>query len=130
MNIQHRFEEGYSPEDLDELCLDFREPLPVSEKVQKHRRVGSLLIDVGTSGARLERGGRTLVNSSDSVAKVLEEFPKMVGSRLVRVEVRPPGGDTEFHFQNDLILNCFHARSRGNNPWTVVTEDGDSSAKP
>src|ERR1700677_3648695 len=74
LNIQHRFEEGYSPKDLDEFCLDFHEPLPVPVKRRTHRKVGSLWINVRNSGARIERMGETLVASSDSVPKVLDHF--------------------------------------------------------
>jgi hypothetical protein len=125
LNIQHRFEEGYSPEDLDELCLDFNEPLPVPEKTRKHRKVGSLWINARTSGARLEQGGKTLVCCGDSVAKVLDQFSKMVGSRLLKAEVRPPGVDTTFIFQNDLTLNCFPARSQEDYSWTIYAADGN-----
>ncbi len=124
LNIEHRFEEGYSPEDLDELCLDFHEPLPVPEKIRKHRRIGSLWIGAN-SGMRLEQGGKTLVSSADSVAKILDQFPKMVGSRLLRVEVRPPAGDTVFIFENDLALRCFPARSQDGSSWVICTEDGN-----
>jgi hypothetical protein len=123
LNIQHSFEEGYSPEDLDELCLDFREPLPVPEKIRKHRRVGSLWINACNSGARLEHGGKILVASSDSVAKVLDQFSKMVGIRLLKIEVRPPGGDTMFIFEENLILNCFPATSSEGISWVICTED-------
>jgi hypothetical protein len=123
LNIQHRFEEGYSPEDLDELCLDFHEPLLVPEKIRTHRRVGSLWMGTN-SGARLEQGGKTLVGCGDSAAKVLDQFPKMVGSRLLTVEVRPPAGDTVFIFENDLALNCFPASSREGSSWVICTEDG------
>jgi hypothetical protein len=68
--IYHGFEEGYSPEDLEELRLDFHEPLPVPERIRKHRRVGSIWIS-GNCQPRLEQGGRILVGSGDSVAKVL-----------------------------------------------------------
>ncbi len=121
LNIQHRFEEGYSPEDLDELCLDFHEPLPVPEKIRTHRRVGSLWINANCA-ARVEQGGKILVGSADSVAKVLDQFPKLVGRRLLRVEVQPPGGDTQFIFENDLVLNCFPARSREHNSWIISAE--------
>jgi hypothetical protein len=129
LNIQYGFGKFYSPEDLDELFFDFREPLPVPERIRKHRRIGSL--SMGTDcGARLEQGGRILVGSSDSVAKIMDHFPKMVGIRLLTVEVRPPGGDTRFIFENDLILNCFPARSfparsRDGSAWGVCTGEGN-----
>jgi len=124
LNIKYHFEEGYSRKDLDELCLDFHQPLPVPERIRKHRKVGSLWIS-SDSGPRLEQGGKILVGSSDSVAKLLDQFPKMVGRRLVKVEVRPPGGDTAFVFENDLTLNCFPARSQEGDSWVISTEDGN-----
>jgi hypothetical protein len=124
LTIQHGFEEGYSPEDFDELWLDFHEPLAIPEKITKHRRVGYLWMTANV-GARLEQGGRILVGSTDSVAKILEQFPKMVGSRLLTTEVRPPGGDTAFIFENDLVLNCFPAQSHEGAAWVVRTDDGN-----
>jgi hypothetical protein len=45
VNIEHRFEKGaspelYSPEDLNELCLDFHKPLPAPERVQRYQWSG------------------------------------------------------------------------------------------
>jgi hypothetical protein len=109
---------------LEELCLDFHEPLLIPEKIRKHRRVGSLWIG-GNCQPRLEQGGKILVGSSDSVAKVLDQFPKLVGSRLLKAVVQPPGGDTAFLFENDLTLNCFPARSKEGDSWVISTEGGD-----
>jgi hypothetical protein len=127
--IYHAFEEGYSPEDLEELRLDFHEPLPVPEKIRKHRRVGSLWIG-GNCQPRVEQGGRIVVGSGDSVRKVLNQFPKLVGSRLLKVEVRPPGGDTAFVFDNYLTLNCFPARSKEDDSWLISTEDVAPGLQP
>ena len=77
------------------------------------------------SGGRLEQGGRILVGSSGSVAKIMDHFSKMVGIRLLKVEVRAPGGDTRFIFENGLILNCFPARSGGGTSWGVCTGAGN-----
>jgi hypothetical protein len=60
-----------------------------------------------------------------AAAKVLEQFPRMMGSRLVKADVRPPGGDTTFIFENDLTLNCFPARSQEGVSWEICTEDGN-----
>jgi hypothetical protein len=124
LNIYHSFEEGYSPEDLEELRLDFHEPLPVPEKIRKHRRVGSLWISYDCQ-PRLEQEDKILVGSGDSVAKVLDQFPKMVGRLLLKIEVRAPGGDTAFVFENDLTLRCFPARSQQDDSWIISAEDGD-----
>jgi hypothetical protein len=91
--------------------------------------VGSLCIG-GESGARLEQHGKTLVASSDSVARALKEFPRLVGSRLIEVEVRPPGGDTLFSFDDDLILNCFPAKSREGWSWMIYADGNKLSLGP
>jgi hypothetical protein len=64
---------------------------------------------------------QVLVGSSDSVAKILDQFPKMLGSRLFKIEVQPPGGDAAFIFENEIILNCFPARSHKEASWAVRT---------
>lgn len=125
VNIQHRFEQGYSPVDLDELCLDFRKPLPVPKRLGKSDKVPSLWISGSTSGLRLQRAGTTVVSGGDPVAKVLEHFSKMVGSRLLSVEVQPPGGDAAFVFEDDAVLTCFPATSRQGSSWVIVSEAGD-----
>jgi len=124
LNIQHRFEKGYSSEDLEGFWIDFRQPLAVPEKITKYRRAGYVWMGA-TAGARLEQGGRVLVGSDDSVAKILDQFPKMLGSRLLKIEVQPPGGDTALMFENDLILNCFPARSHEGASWAVRTARGN-----
>jgi hypothetical protein len=101
------------------------EPIPYPKKILKHRRVGSLWISVSNSGVGLERGGKILVGSSDSVAKQLEPFQNLLGSQLLTIAVRPPGGDTTFLFENDLALTCFPAKSREGGSWVVVTEDSN-----
>jgi hypothetical protein len=124
LSIEHSFEAGYSLAYIDALCLDFHEPLLVPEKIRKHRQVGSLWVG-GSSGARLERAGRVLVAKSDSVAKGSDQFSKLVGSHLMNTEVSPPGGDTKFIFDNDLILNCFPTKSQDGNSWVISTADGN-----
>jgi hypothetical protein len=86
--------------------------------------LGSLWIGDG-AGTRLEQGGKALVGSSDSIAKGLDQFSKMIGSRLLKTVGSPPGGDTMFIFDNDLILNCFRAKSREDNSWLISTADGN-----
>src|SRR5580658_8172117 len=93
LNVQNRFEKDYSSQDMDALCLDFHEPLAVHEKIGKHNGVGSLWIG-GSAGTRLEQDGKALVGSSDSVAKGLDQFSKLIGGRLLKTVVSPPGGDT------------------------------------
>jgi hypothetical protein len=113
LNIQHHFQSGYAGAFLDEFWIDFREPLAVPEKHTKYRRVGSLWVNDSASGTRLSHSREVLVASSDAAAKVLEEFSKMVGFRLLRTEVQAPGGDTCFVFDNDFVLTCFPAKRSG-----------------
>jgi hypothetical protein len=124
LTAEYNFEKGYSFPSMDALSLDFREPLAVHEKIGKHDGVGSLWIG-GSAGTRLEQDGKALVGSSDSVAKGLDQFSKLVGSRLLKTVVSPPGGETMFIFDSDLILNCFPAKSWEDNSWLISTADGN-----
>jgi len=68
LNVQHRFERAseddlYSPENLDELCLDFNKPLRVPVGVRKHYRVGSLWVNISNCGLRLQHKRNVLVRS-------------------------------------------------------------------
>ncbi len=130
LNIQHRFERAsqedlYSPEDLDEICLDFYEPLPTPAGARKHRRVGSLWVNVGNCGVRLVDEQKTVVRSGDSTATILNRFPIMLDHRLIEVRIDYPGGDTRFVFDNGVTLTCFPANTTGGASWVVVTEGGD-----
>ena len=129
--IEYGFEKGsapddlYSPESLDELCLDFHEPLPIPEGIRKHRRVGSLWVIARYAGVRLEQRGKILVASMDSSSQLRDRFAQLVGKRLLEVVVQPPGGDTAFVFEDDLVLSCFPARSQEGISWLIETEEGD-----
>lgn len=130
LNIQHSFEQGtspelYSPEDLDELCLDFHKPRPASERVRKSQRVGSVWIIVRNCGVRLQHHDKVLVNSGDSTSKILAVLPTMIGSRLIEVTIDHPGGDTRFVFDDERTLTCFPANSRKGVNWVIDTEGGD-----
>jgi hypothetical protein len=123
LNIQHRFEKGYSPQDLDGLRLDFHEPVSIPEDRWTHRNIGSLWINVCNCGVRLEQRGKTIVASSDSVPKVLDQLSKMVGRQLIGIEVLPPGGDARFLFDDGLALNCFPAKSQEAETWAICAVD-------
>ncbi len=125
VNIQHRFEEGYSPEDLDEFCLDFSRPLDGDQKSGKVQRVGSLWFNIRNAGMRLQEQGRILVSSSDSTTKVLSVLPTLRGCRLDSMEVDHPGGDTRFFFDDGRVITCFPANSVQGIAWVIVTEAGD-----
>jgi hypothetical protein len=124
VNIQHRFEKGYSPSDLDSLQLDFRQLLPVPGKVSKHRQVGSLWIDATNCGLRLERQDE-LVVAWDSSEKVVEQYSKLVGNTLLRIEITPPGGDTAFILENGMTLRCFPATGHEGKIWRITSPDND-----
>lgn len=130
LNVQHRFERAssddlYSPEDLDEICLDFHKPLAIPEGVRKHRRVGSLWLKVANCGLRLAVEKKVLVRSGDSTATILAQFPHMLDLRLVEVQIDDPGGDTRFVFDKGHTLTCFPANTTGGTSWVVVTEEGE-----
>jgi hypothetical protein len=131
LNVQHRFERAsqeqlYSPKDLDEICLDFHEPLPKPAGVKKHRRIGSLWVNVANCGVRLVDEEKTVVWSGDSTATILNRFPQMLGHRLIEVSIDSPGGDTRFVFDKGVTLTCFPANTTGGASWVVVTEGGDA----
>jgi hypothetical protein len=124
VNIHHGFEKGYSPSYLDSLQLDFRQPLAAPGKVVKHRPVGSLWIDANYCGLRLERG-KELVVAWDSTEKVLDEYSKLIGNTLVRVEITPPAGDSAFILENGMTLRCFAAVGHEGTLWRITSADND-----
>jgi len=124
VNIEHRFEKGYSPSHLDSLQLDFRRPLAVPGKIVKHRQIGSLWIDVNNCGLRLERR-EELVVAWDSREKVLDEYSKLVGNTLSRIEITPPAGDTAFILEDGVTLRCFVAAGHQGNIWRITSIDDD-----
>jgi hypothetical protein len=123
VNVQHRFEDGYEPSDLDSLHLEFRQLLSTPEGRKKYREVGSLWIDTCTCGLRLELAGQIAVACGDSTEKVLARFKQLVGKMLVRVNVTSPGGDTEFVFEDGMIFRCFSATSHARLSWRLSTAD-------
>ena len=119
VNVQHRFEDGYEPSDMDALRLDFRQFLPTPAGKRKHRQIGSVWIDVNTCGLRLERAGAVLVACGDSSDKVLARFKQLVGKTLVCINIAGPGGDTDFVLEDDLVLRCFPATAREGGGWSI-----------
>lgn len=117
VNVQHRFEDGYEPSDMDSLRLDCRQLLQKPQGRMRHRHTGSLWIDVNRCGLRLERTGDIVVACGDSAEKVLDQFKKLVGTMLVRIEVRSPGGDADFVLEGGMTLRCFPASRAGNAGW-------------
>ena len=110
---------------MDEICFDFHKPLALPEGVRKHRRVGSLWLNVANCGVRLAVEGKVLVRSGDSTATILAQFPHMLDLRLIEVQIDHPGGDTRFVFDKGHTLTCFPANTTGGTSWVVVTEEGD-----
>ena len=123
VNIQHRFEDGYEPSDMDSLRLDFRQQLPNPTGRMRNRQFGALWIDVNICGLRLERGGEILIACHDSSEKVLERLKELVGKALVRVEIAAPGGDTDFVLEDGLVLRCFPATQDGG-AWRISSAEG------
>jgi hypothetical protein len=113
VNVQHRFEDGYEPSDMDSLRLDFRKLLPnPTSRLKQHRQTGSLWIDVNACGLRLERPGEVVAACGDSTDRVLAQFKQLVGKTLARIDITPPGGDTKFLLDDGLLLRCFPATSQ------------------
>jgi hypothetical protein len=125
MNVQHRFEEGYEPSDMDSLRLDFRQLLPNPTSRIQHRQIGSLGIDVNICGLRLERAGEITAACCDSSEKVLAHFKQLVGRTLVRVDVTPPGGDTNFVLDDGMLLHCFPANGHCGESWRISSAEDD-----
>jgi hypothetical protein len=127
ISVQHRFEEGYEPSDMDALRIDFRHLVENPTGRIRHRKTGSLWIDPNVCGVRLERSGDVVAASGDSSEKVLAEFKQLVGKTLVRIEVAPPGGDTNFFIEDGLLLRCFPATGRCNESWRIFPSNGHES---
>jgi hypothetical protein len=125
VNVQHRLEDGYEPSDIDSLRLDFRQLLANPTSKTKHRQTGSLSIDVNTCGLRLERVGEIVAACGDSSEKVLAQFKGLVGKTLIRVDISPPGGDTDFVLEDGLSLRCFPATSHNGETWRVSSAEDD-----
>ncbi|HET9305925.1 MAG TPA: hypothetical protein VFO46_07860 [Candidatus Sulfotelmatobacter sp.] len=125
VNVQHRFENGYEPSDLDSIRLDFRNLLPSPEGKGKHQPVASLRIDVNTCGLRLERSGEIVAACGDSSEKVLTQLKQIVGRRLLQVDIAPPSGDTSFVSEDGFVLRCFPAISSGGDVWSISSTQGD-----
>ena len=125
VNVQHRFEDGYEPSDMDSLRLDFRQSLPDTTSKRKHRQTGSLSIDVSACGLRLERADEIVVACGDSSEKVLAQLKQLVGKTLLHIEISPPGGDTDFVLEDGLFLRCFPASSHNGEAWRVSSAEDD-----
>lgn len=123
--MQHRFEDGYEPSDLDSVRLDFRCVLPKPTSKVAHRQIGSLQIDPNTSGLRLERSDKIIAACGDSSEKVVTEFRQLVGKTLLRIDVARPGGDTDFVLEDGLLLRCFPATSKTGEVWRISSAEND-----
>jgi hypothetical protein len=127
VNIQHRFEQGYEPSDMDFLRLDLRQPLSNPESRIKHRHVGSLWFDTSACGLRLERTGEVVVACGDSSEKVLTQFRGLIGETLARVDVVTPARDADFVLGDGSVLRCFPARSHFGESWGIFSAENDGS---
>jgi hypothetical protein len=125
VNVQHRFEDGYEPSDMDSLRLDFQQLLPNPAGKVRHRQMGSLWIDVNTCGLRLERAGEIIAGCGDSSEKALAQFKQLVGKTLARIDITPPGGDTNFVLEDGLWLRCFPATGHCGETWRISAAEGD-----
>jgi hypothetical protein len=120
VNVQHRFEHGYEPSDLDSLRLDLRQLLSNPGSRIKHRHVGSVWFDASVCGLRLERTGDVIVACGDSSDKVLTQFRGLVGKTLARVDIVSPAGDADFVLEDGIVLRCFAATGRFGESWGIL----------
>jgi hypothetical protein len=125
VNMQHRFEHGYEPSDMDSIRLDFRNLLANPAKKTKHHPIGSLEIDTNTCGLRLEQSGEIVAACGDSSKKVLTQFKQLVGRKLLRVDIAPPSGETDFVSEDGLVLRCFPATSKAGDIWRISSSEND-----
>lgn len=124
--MQHRFEDGYAPSDLDNLTLEFRRRSQTASVKKEYQHVGSLQVDANTSGLRLERSAEIIAASGDSSEKVLAHFRSLVGKTLLEIGVTS-GGDTRFGFDDGLLPRCFAATTKVGDIWRISSEDsGDN----
>jgi len=125
VNVQHRFEDGYEPSDMDSLRLDFRRPSHDPIERKRHRQVGSLWIETSNCGLRLEQADKIVVGCGDPAEKVLSQFKQLVGRTLARIDIAPPGGDTSFIFTDGAALRCFTATGHCGTVWRISSDNGD-----
>ncbi len=121
VDVQHRFEDGYEPSDMDSMGLEFRRRRADRLSKVEYEHIGSMQVDVNTSGLRLERSGEIIVASGDSSEKVLSHFKQLVGKSLLNIEVATLGGDTSFIFEDELLLRCFPATSKVGDVWRIFS---------
>lgn len=125
VNVEHRFEDGYEPSDMDSLRLDLRQLLSNPEGRIKHRNVGSIRFDASACGLRLDRAGEVIVACGDSSEKVLAQTKGLVGKMVVRVDIAPPAGDTDLVLGDGTVLRCFPATGYSGEIWRFLSSDND-----
>jgi hypothetical protein len=123
VNVQHRFEKGYEPSDVDSLRLDLHRLHSNPAYKAKYQQIGSLWIDVCNCGLRLEQAGKIVICSGDSVEKVLAQFKELVGRTIERVSIAPPGGDTDFVLGEGVALRCFPATVHVGRSWRLSCDN-------
>ncbi|MGB8065288.1 MAG: hypothetical protein WCF26_25625 [Candidatus Sulfotelmatobacter sp.] len=125
VNVQHRFEAGYEPSDIDSLRIDFRSPVLEATDKASHQPLGSLQVDFNSCGLRLERTGESIAAGGDSSQNVLTQLKQLIGKKLLLIDITPPAGDTDFVFEDGLTLRCFPATSRCADIWSIFSAQGD-----
>lgn len=125
LNVQHMFQDPNGLADIDGLWLDFRTFRANREPGEAVYRIGSLHVNLAHCGGRLIQNGLPLVTSGDPPSLALVEIQRLIGAKLLDINVQAPGGDTTFRFEYGLELFCFPATSREGDCWTLQTEVGD-----
>lgn len=73
----------------------------------------------------MERAGEIVAACGDSSEKVLAHFKQLVGKRLIRIDITPPGGDTDFVLEDDVSLRCFPANGHAADTWRISSVEDD-----
>ena len=113
LNVQHMFQDADGLADIDGLWFDFRTFRANREPGEAVHRIGSLHVNLEHCGARLIQDGLPLVTSGDPHSLVLVEIRRLIGAKLLDIDVKSPGGDTTFRFGagvRAVLLSCDFAR--------------------
>jgi hypothetical protein len=125
VNVEHWTQDlGGFLEHLESLWLDLREVKTEANRGPS-RRIATLGIMLANCGARLSEHDIPLAASGDPPSSFLTEAKKLIGAKLVEIQVDAPGGDTTFRFDSALSLFCFPASIRERDSWVLETVTGD-----
>lgn len=118
--VEHNHQrESWSETYFNQLILEFGVPLAKPEKIRKTRRLGSLIVNVGQCGIRVQEQGKVVVAGWDAIERIQAAMKRLVDAVLTDVTVTSPGGDARLEFDNGLVLILFPSRSQREECWRV-----------